>query len=87
LVTQAGRVPVRGELVPGPGPFEFEVLDADPRRVKRVKIHRSRDRRPAREPKIPSVAPAVTPPPEQPQVRGAAPSSPQPDSSGTTRRP
>lgn len=39
LVTQIGRVPVRGELVPGPGTFEFEVLDADPRRVKKVKIH------------------------------------------------
>ncbi len=45
LVTQAGRVPVRGELVPGPNSFEIEVLDADPRRVKRVKIHRSRPRR------------------------------------------
>ena len=33
-----GRVPARGEIVTGPGPFEFEVLDADPRRVKRVKI-------------------------------------------------
>lgn len=44
LVMQLGRVPVRGELVPGPGDFEFEVLDADPRRVKRVKIYRIRDR-------------------------------------------
>src|SRR5262249_27098948 len=42
LTTRIGRLPVRGELVPGPGPFEVEVLDADPRRVKRVKIHRSR---------------------------------------------
>lgn len=42
LATRIGRVPVRGELVPGPGPFEIEVLDADPRRVKRVRIHRSR---------------------------------------------
>src|SRR6266700_5839411 len=41
LATRIGRLPVRGELVPGPGPFEIEVLDADPRRVKRVKIHRS----------------------------------------------
>jgi hypothetical protein len=32
-------VPVRGELVPGPEGYEFEVLDADPRRVKKVKIH------------------------------------------------
>jgi CBS domain containing-hemolysin-like protein len=42
LATRIGRVPVRGELVPGPGPFEIEVLDADPRRVKRVRIYRSR---------------------------------------------
>src|ERR1019366_2181427 len=32
LVTRAGRLPVRGELISGPGLFEFEVLDADPRR-------------------------------------------------------
>jgi CBS domain containing-hemolysin-like protein len=39
LVTAAaGRVPARGEILHGPGQFEFEVLDADPRRVKRVKI-------------------------------------------------
>jgi CBS domain containing-hemolysin-like protein len=42
LATRIGRLPVRGELVPGPGPFEIEVLDADPRRVKRVKINRSK---------------------------------------------
>jgi CBS domain containing-hemolysin-like protein len=46
LVMRAGHVPVRGELVPGPEGFETEVLDADPRRIKRVKIYRSRDRRP-----------------------------------------
>jgi len=39
LVTLAGRVPVRGEIVPGPGEIEFEILDADPRKVKRVRIH------------------------------------------------
>jgi CBS domain containing-hemolysin-like protein len=44
LFMQVGRVPVRGEVVPGPGPFEIEVLDADPRRVKRVKIYRSKQR-------------------------------------------
>ena len=42
VVTRVGRVPVRGELVPGPGPFEFEVLDADPRRIKKIRIYRSR---------------------------------------------
>ena len=39
LVTAvAGRVPSRGEILHGPGDFEFEVLDADARRVKRLKI-------------------------------------------------
>ncbi len=39
LVTaSAGRVPGRGEILRGPGEFEFEVLDADPRRIKRLKI-------------------------------------------------
>jgi hemolysin (HlyC) family protein len=45
LVTRAGRLPLRGELIPGPGLFEFEVLDADPRRIKRVRILRLKDRR------------------------------------------
>jgi CBS domain containing-hemolysin-like protein len=44
LVLQVGRVPVRGELVPGPAGFEIEVLDADPRRVKRVRIYRGKER-------------------------------------------
>jgi hypothetical protein len=38
-------LPLRGEIVPGPGLFEFEVLDADPRRVKRVRITRLKERR------------------------------------------
>ena len=32
------RVPARGEVVKHPSGIEFEVLDADPRRVKRVRI-------------------------------------------------
>ncbi|WP_332696055.1 hemolysin family protein [Bosea sp. (in: a-proteobacteria)] len=40
IVTLAGRVPARGELIKGPEGLEFEVLDADPRRVKRLRIHR-----------------------------------------------
>ncbi|MBI4366174.1 MAG: HlyC/CorC family transporter [Deltaproteobacteria bacterium] len=52
LVTRAGRLPLRGELIPGPGLFEFEVLDADPRRVKRVRITQLKERRErAREPR------------------------------------
>jgi CBS domain containing-hemolysin-like protein len=35
-----GRVPARGELVRHNTGVEFEVLDADPRRVKKLKIHR-----------------------------------------------
>ena len=38
LVSQVGRLPVRGEVIAGPGNFEIEVLDADPRRVKRLRI-------------------------------------------------
>jgi len=45
LFAQVGRVPVRGELFPGPGPFELEVLDADPRRVKKLRVYRTADRR------------------------------------------
>jgi CBS domain containing-hemolysin-like protein len=34
----AGRVPQRGEVIPHPGGLEFEVLDADPRRIKRLRV-------------------------------------------------
>jgi len=34
----AGRVPIRGELISHPSGLEFEVLDADPRRVHRLRI-------------------------------------------------
>lgn len=34
----AGRVPQRGEILRHPAAFDFEVLDADPRRVKRLRI-------------------------------------------------
>jgi CBS domain containing-hemolysin-like protein len=49
LVTLLGRVPVRGEIVSGPGPYEIEVLDADPRRVKRLRIGQRKERASARE--------------------------------------
>ncbi|NBN80026.1 CBS domain-containing protein [Microvirga tunisiensis] len=44
LFTIVGRVPVRGELIAPrefPG-FEFEILDADPRRIKRLRVRRRR---------------------------------------------
>jgi magnesium and cobalt transporter len=34
----AGRVPARGEVVPHPAGLDFEVVDADPRRVKRLRV-------------------------------------------------
>ncbi|MDP1578606.1 MAG: transporter associated domain-containing protein, partial [Cypionkella sp.] len=35
---RTGRVPVRGEIVPHESGAEFEVLDADPRRIKRLRV-------------------------------------------------
>jgi CBS domain containing-hemolysin-like protein len=36
----AGRVPQRGEVIEHPGGFDFENLDADPRRVKQVRVRK-----------------------------------------------
>ncbi|MGC8202076.1 hemolysin family protein [Aliiroseovarius sp. PTFE2010] len=33
-----GRVPARGEVVPHPSGAEFTIVDADPRRIKRVRV-------------------------------------------------
>ncbi|WP_342150660.1 hemolysin family protein [Methylorubrum sp. SB2] len=63
IVTLAGRVPSRGEVIAGPGDIEFEVLDADPRRVKRIKLQRA----PA---KIGTVVPLALPPPRNPVADG-----------------
>ena len=52
LVTRVGRLPVRGEVISGPGNFEIEVLDTDPRRVKRLRIG-TRKERPAPRPRAP----------------------------------
>lgn len=52
IVTLAGRVPSRNELIVGPNGLEFEVLDADPRRVKRVRIYRRTLARPDTEVEI-----------------------------------
>lgn len=47
IATIAQRLPSRGELIAGPFDLEFEIIDADPRRIKRVKIHRRRQARAA----------------------------------------
>jgi CBS domain containing-hemolysin-like protein len=81
LVMRAGHVPVRGELVPGPDSFEAEVLDADPRRVKRVKIYRSKDRRPAGAREIAALVKPAAPRPSPTREETAPPntnSSPAP---------
>jgi CBS domain containing-hemolysin-like protein len=76
LVTRAGRLPLRGELIPGPGLFEFEVLDADPRRVKRVRITRLKERRERpREPRRRSEADGA--PPAGAPVMGNEPAAPK----------
>ena len=49
-----GRVPVRGEIVSHPAGFEFEVLEADPRRVKSLRVRRAPSR-----PSPPRSAPGV----------------------------
>lgn len=38
VATLAGRVPQRGEVIIHPAGYEFEVIDADPRRIRRLRI-------------------------------------------------
>jgi CBS domain containing-hemolysin-like protein len=47
----AGHVPVKGEVIGGIKNFEFEVLQADSRQVRRVKIKRLKQRKPPATPK------------------------------------
>jgi CBS domain containing-hemolysin-like protein len=77
IATRIGRVPVRGELVPGPGRYEIEVLDADPRRVKKLKIYLSADRNGGDRKAVPRTAggqplPPATPTTDLPVNRDAA---------------
>jgi CBS domain containing-hemolysin-like protein len=67
LVSHVGRLPVRGEVISGPGNFEIEVLDADPRRVKRLRIAPRKERpapRTQRESRRRETAPDTNPPPQ-----------------------
>ena len=47
VVWLLGRLPQRGEIVAHPAGYEFEVLEADPRRVKRLRIRRAEVPNPA----------------------------------------
>jgi CBS domain containing-hemolysin-like protein len=38
ITALAGRVPAEGETIAGPSGLEFRVIEADPRRVKRIRI-------------------------------------------------
>ncbi len=40
VFSTAGRVPIRGEIIAHASGLEFEILDADPRRIHRVRIRR-----------------------------------------------
>ena len=40
VMIRTGRMPARGEIVPHESGVEFEVVDADPRRIKRVRVRR-----------------------------------------------
>jgi magnesium and cobalt transporter len=44
ITMMIGRVPVRGEVVKHPDGFEFEIVDADPRRIKKIRVCRSQKR-------------------------------------------
>jgi CBS domain containing-hemolysin-like protein len=45
-VALAGRLPQRGEILHHPAGFDVEIIDADPRRVKRMRIKRAADASP-----------------------------------------
>src|ERR1700733_9635597 len=78
LVMRAGHVPVRGELGPGPEQFEVQVLDADPRRIKRVRIYRRQDLRAAavREGPAPVKTPLPRPAPPRDDANRPNPNAP-----------
>ena len=94
LMAQVGRLPLRGELVAGPAGFEMEVLDSDPRRIKKVRIHRSKDRTIERDvdgrrrystpdTSSPAIAPA---PVLDENVKGTASTASQPSDSRTSQK-
>jgi CBS domain containing-hemolysin-like protein len=38
ITAMAGRVPQRGEVIAHPAGLDFEITDADPRRIKRLRV-------------------------------------------------
>jgi CBS domain containing-hemolysin-like protein len=96
LMAQVGRLPLRGELVAKPDGFELEVLDSDPRRIKRVRIHRRSNRSIVRDREgrrrystpdnssTPTIAPAPPADPGNAEI-GQVPSDPTADSNAPRR--
>ena len=41
VFTLAGRVPARGEVIGHPSGIEFRILDADARRIRRVRVRKT----------------------------------------------
>ncbi|MGP9813248.1 hemolysin family protein [Rhodopseudomonas sp. NSM] len=76
LVNHVGRLPVRGEVISGPGNYEIEVLDADPRRVKRLRIGIRKERpvvRPRETRRRDQAADQTAPPPAEPTSPNPSP--------------
>lgn len=73
IFSALGRIPVRGEVVQAVPGFEFQILDADPRRIKRVKILRKRAL--ARRRQVKGDAEVMLAPPAQPVLLPAPPES------------
>jgi CBS domain containing-hemolysin-like protein len=59
VFTLVGRIPLRGEMIKHASGAEFEVLDADARRVKKLRVHLPRPGAP----RTPGVVPPVPGPP------------------------
>lgn len=85
VVYTVDRVPERGEIVRHGSGLEFEILDADPRRLKKLRIRRTR-RGPKARPTAATGAPAgVTPLSEAaPAKTGPAPAEPQRAGNGSS---
>ena len=94
-IAQGGRLPLRGELVAGPAGFEIEVLDFDPRRIKKLRIYllggpaqrppqpKARAGRPSAA-AVPAGSPAASG--DAPAIRDAA-AKPTPDPAGSKTPP
>jgi CBS domain containing-hemolysin-like protein len=75
IFSALGRIPARGEVVRALPKFEFHVLDADPRRIKRVRIVRRRMVERRRRP------PKTEPEPSEPSGNSDGKAKEKPDAS------